>query len=335
MSLSILDVTARDGSHTVRHSFTPSQVEVIVTRLGEAGVKIAEIGHGEGLGASSITYGISATREEDLIAAGVEAGRPFGVRIAVVVLPGIGTGKDLARAVDAGASVARVSTLCTEADVGVQHIEQARELGCLTVGFLMMAHLAPPEKLAEQALVQAAAGAEIVYCTDSAGALTMEDVAARIARMREVLPADVQVGFHGHNNLGLAVANSITAVRGGATFIDTALSGIGAGSGNTATEVFAAVCDRMEIPTGVDVTSVAAAAEEVAEIVDRRPTIDRASLMLGWAGVPSTFLLHSQRAAERYEVEQDQLLLELGRRKIVAGQEDMIIDVAIDLAARR
>jgi 4-hydroxy 2-oxovalerate aldolase len=332
MSLTVLDVTVRDGSHTARHRFTPEQVRFVIDALGRAGVKLAEVGHGEGLGASSLTYGRSAHSEEDLIEAAAAAAVPHGMRISVVVIPGIGTGADLERAVDAGASIARVATLSTEADVGIQHIEQARERGCLTAGFLMMAHLASPEELGDQAKIHAEAGAEIVYCTDSAGTLTTDDVAARIARLREVLPAEVAVGFHGHANLDLATANSIVAIREGATFVDTALGGLGAGAGNTATEVLAATCDRYGIATGIDFSTAATAAEGISEMLGHSPAIDRSSLMLGWAGLPSTFLLHSKRAAERYGVEPDELLRELGRRKVVAGQEDMILDVAIDMA---
>jgi 4-hydroxy-2-oxovalerate aldolase len=220
--------------------------------------------------------------------------------------------------------------MCTEADVGIQHLQRARAKGLRTAGFLMMSHLADPKTLAEQARIHEAAGAQIVYCTDSAGALTPDEVAARVAALRHALGDDVQIGFHGHNNLGLAVGNSIAAVNEGASFVDTALRGLGAGAGNTSTEAFVAACDKLGWQTGIEVMGVADAAEGiVAARVERLPAIDRASLALGWAGVPSTFLLHAERAARRYGVPQAELLLELGRRKMVAGQEDMILDVAI------
>jgi 4-hydroxy 2-oxovalerate aldolase len=328
--ITVLDVTMRDGSHTVGHQFTREDCRAVVTALAQAGVPIVEVGHGEGLGASCLTYGRARTPDVELIREAVDAVAGTGCEVAAVLIPGIGTVRELDEAVDAGVSLLRVATMCTEADVGIEHLRRARERGARTAGFLMMSHLTTPDGVAEQCKIHADAGADVVYCTDSAGALTPDGVAARVSAMRAAVDGSVQVGFHGHNNLSLGVANSVAAVREGATYVDTALRGLGAGAGNTSTEVFAAVCDKLEWETEIDVMGVANAAEDiVATRLERLPAIDRGSLMLGWAGVPSTFLLHAERAAQRFEVSQAELLLELGRRKMVAGQEDMIVDVAI------
>jgi 4-hydroxy-2-oxovalerate aldolase len=324
----------RDGSHTVDHQFTAGDCRAVVAALAGAGVQIVEVGHGEGLGASSLTYGRERTAEQELIRVAAESAAGTGTEVSVVLIPGIGTVRELDAAADAGASLIRVATMCTEADVGIQHLQRARDKGLRAAGFLMMSHLADPQTLADQARIHEAAGAQIVYCTDSAGALTPDGVAARVAALRHALADDVQVGFHGHNNLALAVGNSITAVNEGATYIDTALRGLGAGAGNTPTEAFIAACYKLGWEAGITVRGVADAAEEIVSTrVDRLPGIDRASLFLGWAGVPSSFLLHAERAARRYDVSQAELLLELGKRKMVAGQEDMILDVAIDMRA--
>jgi 4-hydroxy 2-oxovalerate aldolase len=256
--------------------------------------------------------------------------------LAVLLLPGIGVANDLEEAAEIGASVARIATHCTEADIAQQHLSRTRALGLEAVGFLMMAHMIAPKKLAEQAKVQEAAGAQVVYCTDSAGALTPPTVAERISALRGALEPDTIVGFHAHNNLGLGVANTLTAIEQGAGHIDCSTRGLGAGAGNCATEVLVVVCDKLGWETGIDVMAIANAAEDVvAPITERQPTIDRASLMLGWAGVYSSFLLHAERAARRYGLSEAEILLELGRRRTVGGQEDMIVDVAIDLARRR
>jgi 4-hydroxy-2-oxovalerate/4-hydroxy-2-oxohexanoate aldolase len=258
------------------------------------------------------------------------------VVISVLLLPGIGVSSDLARAADNGAEMARIATHCTEARFGAQHITLARKLGLEAVGFLMMAHMTDAEELAEEAKVHEAAGAQTVYCTDTAGALTPPGVAARIAKMRDALEPATAVGFHGHNNLGLSVGNTLTAIQEGAESVDLSLRGLGAGAGNTPTEVFVAVCDRMGIPTGVDIMKLADAAEDLVAPLPQRPQIiDRASLIMGWAGVGNSFMLPAERAARQYGVSTTEILLEAGRRKVISGQEDLILPIALDLAARK
>ncbi len=335
MRVRITDGTLRDGSHAVRHQFTVDQVVAVTTALAGAGVPVVEISHGDGLGGSSLTYGFSLVDERELLRAAVPILRERGRKLAVVLLPGIGIATDLEEAAEIGASVARVATHCTEADIAVQHLSKARALDLEAVGFLMMAHMIGPKELAEQAKILEAAGAQVVYCADSAGALTPSTVAVRISALRAALEPRTVVGFHAHNNLGLAVANTLKAIEEGAGHVDASTRGLGAGAGNCATEVLVAVCDKLGWETGIDVVAIANAAEDVvAPIPERLPSIDRASLMLGWAGVYSSFLLHAERAARRYGVGEAEILLELGRRHAVGGQEDMIVDVAIELAAR-
>jgi 4-hydroxy 2-oxovalerate aldolase len=329
----ICDVTLRDGSHAVRHQFTVEQVESVTRALVGAGVPIIEISHGDGLGGSSINYGFSRVDEYELIDAAARIVDGTSTSLAVLLLPGIGTGKDLERASELGVGVARVATHCTEADIAVQHLAKARELGMEAVGFLMMAHMIEPHELAEQARIHEASGAQAVYCTDSAGALTMAGTAARVSALRDTLEAGTVVGFHAHNNLGLGVGNSVTAVEHGARLIDTSVRGLGAGAGNCITEAFVAVCGKLGWETGVDLMKVADAADEVAtRVADRLPAIDRASLILGWAGVYSSFLLHAERAARRHGVSEAEILLEVGRRAAVGGQEDIIGEIALSLA---
>jgi 4-hydroxy-2-oxovalerate aldolase len=336
MKVRVTDVTLRDGSHAVRHQFTAEQVVVIASALADAGVPVVEVSHGDGLGGSSLNYGLSKVDERKLLRVAAPALHERGSKLAVLLLPGVGVAADLEFAAEAGAAVARIATHCTEADIAMQHLGKARDLGLEAVGFLMMAHMVSPEELAEQAKIQEAAGAQIVYCTDSAGALIPTTAAARIEALCEALEPTTQVGFHAHNNLGLAVANTITAIEHGASHVDASARGLGAGAGNCPLEALAAVCDKLGWETGIDVLAAANAAEDVvAPIPERLPMLDRSSLVLGWAGVYSSFLLHAQRAAARYQVNEADILLELGRRKIVGGQEDMIIDVAIELAARR
>ncbi len=333
MNVEITDVTLRDGSHAVRHQFTLDQVIRIAGALTNAGVPVIEVSHGDGLGGSSLTYGLSGTPELELIAACAPIAAARGARLAVLLLPGIGVARDLEAAAEIGASVARVATHCTEADIAQQHLAAARRLGMRAVGFLMMAHMISPHELAEQAMIHEAAGAEVVYCTDSAGALTPDGVRARVAALRNALDDKTAVGFHAHNNLGLGVGNTLAAIQAGASHVDASARGLGAGAGNCATEALIAACDKSDIATGVSVPAIAAASEEVAALVpESLPTLDRSSLMLGWAGVYSSFLLHAQRAAVRYGVDEADILIELGRRKAVGGQEDMIVDVALELA---
>ncbi|WAH97579.1 4-hydroxy-2-oxovalerate aldolase [Arthrobacter sp. MMS18-M83] len=327
----LTDTTLRDGSHAMSHKFTEDHVRSVVRALDDAKVEVIEVSHGDGLGGSSFNYGFSLTPELDLVRAAVEEAR--NARIAVLMLPGLGTIHDLNRAHDAGASVARIATHCTEADVSIQHFQHARKLGMETVGFLMLSHRTSPENLAKQARIMADAGCQCVYVVDSAGALILEDVSERVSALVAELGNDAQVGFHGHQNLSFGVANSIYAVRAGAKQIDGTLLALGAGAGNSPTEVLAAAFERLNIRTGVDVHGVMAAAEDVVKpFITRMPVMDRASIMQGYAGVYSSFLIHAERAAERYGVPAWQILEEIGKAGYVGGQEDMIIDVAVQLS---
>lgn len=327
--INIVDMTLRDGSHAVSHSFSPEQVENIAGGLDKVGVSIIEVSHGDGIAGSSVNYGFSKYPEMELIKA---AGRVVkNSKLAVLLLPGIGTIRDLEEAHDNGASVVRVATHVTEADIAIQHISHAKKIGMEAVGFLMMAHMASPDKILEQAKIFEGCGADYINIADSAGYLTPDDVRARISLLKENI--SVPIGFHAHNNLGLAVANSLTAVEAGATYIDTTCRGIGGGAGNTQDEVISAVLDRLGYETGVDVYGIMDVAEKIVEPIMQRPqVINTASLMLGYAGVYSSFLLHTYRAAERFNLNPRDILVELGKRKMVGGQEDMIIDVAYELS---
>lgn len=330
--ITVVDSTLRDGSHAKAHQFTVDDVKSVAAALDTARVPYIEVSHGDGLGGSSMNYGRSLVDEHTLIAAAAEVVTTS--RVAVLLLPGIGTQSDLRRARDNGASLVRVATHCTEADIAPQHLALARDLGMTAVGFLMMAHLNSPEGLADQARIMADAGAEVVYVTDSAGALTPTEAAARVDAIGSAVPG-IEVGFHGHMNLSLGVANSIAAARAGATWIDGSTCGMGAGAGNTPTEVLAAVCDKEGIETGIDTFAAMDAAEEtVRPILDRVPFVSRSALLLGYAGVYGSFLLHAERAARRFGVSEKEILLEVGRRKAVGGQEDMILEVGAQLAAR-
>ena len=329
--LRITDSTLRDGSHAMSHQFTEAQVRGVVAALDRAGVQVIEVSHGDGLGGSSFNYGFSLVDELDLVAAAVdEATR---AKIAVLLLPGLATVKHLKRAHAAGASVARIATHCTEADVSIQHFGEARALGMETVGFLMLAHRASPDVLARNARIMVDAGADCVYVVDSAGALVLADAQERIsAVVAEVGRDGAQVGFHGHQNLGLGIANSVLAFQAGARQIDGALCALGAGAGNSPTEVLAATFERMGIRTGIGLGEVLSAAEEVVRpFIPRLPWMDRASITQGYAGVYSSFLLHAQRAAERYGVPAHAILQKVGEYGYVGGQEDMIIDIALEL----
>lgn len=330
-TITVCDSTLRDGSHAKGHRITVDEVRAVVSGLDAAGVPYIEVAHGDGLGGSSFTYGFSETDELTLMQAAVDEMR--GSRLATLLLPGIGTRDDLAVARARGAELVRVATHCTEADIAVQHLGYARELGMTVAGFLMMAHMNTPDGLAAQACIMADAGAEVVYVTDSAGNLLPEQVADRVGALRSALEPAVAVGFHGHHNLGLGVANALAAVDAGATWIDASTCGLGAGAGNTPTELFAAVCDRRGVSTGIDVRAILDVAEEVVRpILDRPVQVDRAALLLGYAGVYSSFLLHAERAAERFGVPVADILLGVAERGAVGGQEDLIIEVAANLA---
>jgi 4-hydroxy 2-oxovalerate aldolase len=330
--LRITDSTLRDGSHAMRHQFTEEQVRATVHSLDAAGVEVVEVAHGDGLGGSSFNYGFSRTDELRLIAAAVD--EATSARIAVLLLPGVGTVEDLQAAHAVGASVARIATHCTEADVSTQHFAEARELGMETVGFLMLSHRLAPADLAQQARTMVDAGAQCVYVVDSAGHMILTDAQLRIEALVAAIGRDAQVGFHGHQNLSLGVANSVLAYRAGATQLDGALCGLGAGAGNSPTEVLVAVLERLGIPTGVDVGAVSAGAEDVVRpYIPRLPWTDRASITQGVVGVYSSFLLHAELAAARYDVPAHLILERAGAAGFVGGQEDMIIDIALKLAA--
>lgn len=334
LDVRVTDSSLRDGSHAKRHQFTVDQVTSVVAALDAAGVPVIEVSHGDGLGGSSFNYGFSKTPEQDLIAAAVKSAQR--AKIAFLMLPGLGTKEDIRAAQDSGASICRVATHCTEADVSRQHFGLARELGLETVGFLMMAHSSPPEALARQARIMADAGCECVYVVDSAGALVMEQVSDRVSALVAELGDDAQVGFHGHENLGLGVGNSIVATRAGATQIDGSTRRFGAGAGNTPVEAFAAAAEKIGIRTGIDVLAIIDAAEDVVRpAMDDECQLDRLALLMGYAGVYSSFLKHAYRQAERYDVSGAELLIRAGQRKLVGGQEDQLIDIALELVAER
>jgi len=329
----LTDSTLRDGSHALAHQYTPEQVGAIAGALDAAGVPVIEISHGDGLGGSSFNYGFSRRDERDLIRAA--AGVVKRAKLAVLLLPGIGLARDLEEVRELGVSVARIATHCTEADIAIQHLRTARDLGMETVGFLMMAHMIAPAELVEQARIMEDAGAECVYVVDSAGAMTVFDARARVAALKAALRPETQVGMHAHNNLSLAVGNSIGALEEGVDQVDGCSRGLGAGAGNCPTEVLVAVSDKLGWATGVDPLAIMDVAEDVvAPIMPREQIVNRAALTLGYAGVYGSFLLHAERAAERFGVDARDILLELGRRKVVGGQEDMIVDVALDLSRR-
>ena len=331
--ITLVDSTLRDGSHAKRHQITTEQVVAVAGALDRAGVDVIEVSHGDGLGGASFNYGFSLTDEYELIEAAV--GAVERARIAVLLLPGIGVKEDLARARELGASVVRVATHCTEADISPSHLALARELGFKTCGFLMMAHMNSPEGLLAQARIMEEAGAETIYVTDSAGALLPDGVRARVEAMRGGLDPATEVGFHGHENLSLAIANSIAAHEAGATWIDGCTCGLGAGAGNAPTEVLTAVFEKLGIALRAETFPMLDVAEEVVRpIMDRPQLVDRAALLLGYAGVYSSFLLHAERAAERFHVSTKDILVEVGKRKAVGGQEDLIIDIAAELAAQ-
>ncbi|MFV0399787.1 MAG: 4-hydroxy-2-oxovalerate aldolase [Oscillospiraceae bacterium] len=326
--ITVVDTTMRDGSHALRHSYTAELVSAIAEGLDNCGVPLIELSHGDGLGGSSYTYGFSKVSEFELLRAA--SAKIKKGKLAVLLLPGIGTIEDLKEAYDCGARAVRVATHITEADVSEQHIKAAKAMGMFAVGFLMMAHMSPPEAIAEEAKKMESYGADYINLADSAGYLLPEDVSARIEAVKTAV--DIPVGFHAHNNLSLAVANSLAAVDSGAEYIDATLRGLGAGAGNTQIEVLAGVLQRKGVETGLDFYGLMDLAEDVVAPVMLRPqVIDNGSLMLGYAGVYSSFLLHVYAAAEKYELEPRDILVELGNRKMVGGQEDMIIDVAYQL----
>lgn len=331
--VTLVDSSLRDGMHSVSHAFTPAQVASVARGLDRAGVDVIEVSHGDGVGGSSIQYGRSAHHDRELIAAAAEVVER--ARIAALLLPGIGTLAELREARSLGATVARVATHCTEADIAQQHIEWAATNGMTAVGFLMMSHMIEPAELAGQARLMASYGASVVYVVDSAGALAPRTAAARVAALREALDTDVEVGFHAHNNLGCGVGNALAAVEAGASWLDGSLRGLGAGAGNAQMEVLAAALERSGHATGAELFALMDVAEDVvAPLMPRPQIIDRGALSIGYAGVYSSFLLHAERAGAKFAVEPRAVLMELGRRKIVGGQEDMILAVAAELSER-
>jgi len=334
LDVRLTDTSLRDGSHAKRHRFTSDHVRAIAGALDAAGVPVIEVSHGDGLGGSSFTFGFSLEDERSLIRTAAETVRT--AKVAVLVLPGVGISDDVRAAADCGASVCRVATHCTEADISVEHFHTARDLGLETVGFLMMAHSESPEVLAMQARIMADAGCQCVYVVDSAGAMVLDHVSERVSALVAELGADAHVGFHGHENLGLGVANSLLAVRAGAVQIDGSARRFGAGAGNTPLEAFVAAAEKTGLRTGVDTLAIINAAEDVVRpVMDGECTLDRLALVMGYAGVYSSFLKHAYRVADRYKVDGAEVLLEAGRRRLVGGQEDQLIDIALEIGARQ
>jgi 4-hydroxy 2-oxovalerate aldolase len=330
--INIVDTTLRDGSHAVSHSFTKEQAEAIAGGLDKAGVDIIELSHGDGIGGSSINYGFSKEAELDLLET---AGKVVkNAKLAVLLLPGVGTIEDLKKARERGANAVRVATHVTEADIAIQHIGWAKQNGMFVCGFLMMTHMAGPEKIVEQAKIFVDAGADYINLADSAGYMIPEDVRSRITALKNAI--DLPVGYHAHNNLGMAVANTLAAVESGADYVDGTCRGLGAGAGNAQLEVLCALLKRQGWNIGADIYRIMDLAEEVVEPIMSRPQIIKTdSLMLGYAGVYSSFLLHARRAAEKFGLIPRDILVELGKRRMVGGQEDMIVDVAYELSRKK
>ena len=328
------DMCLRDGMHAKQHQITLAQMVAVATGLDDAGVPMIEITHGDGLGGGSVNYGFPLHSDEEYLRAVVP--KLKRAKVSVLLVPGIGTIDDLKVAHDSGASSVRVATHCTEADVSEQHIGMGRKLGMDTVGFLMMAHMTSVEDVVKQGKLMESYGANCIYSTDSAGYMLPEDVKERIGALRAVLRPETELGFHGHHNLGMGIANSLAAIDAGANRIDGSAAGLGAGAGNTPLEVFAAVCDRMGIVTNIDLFKLMDVAEDlVVPMMDQLVRVDRDALTLGYAGVYSTFLLFAKRAQQKYGIPARDLLMELGRKKMVGGQEDMIEDTALTMARER
>lgn len=329
--ITLHDMCLRDGMHPQRHQITVDQMIEVATALDEAGMPLIEISHGDGLGGASVNYGFPAASDEEYLSAVIP--KLKRAKVSALLLPGIGTVDHLRMAKDLGVHCIRVATHCTEADVSEQHIGLGRKLGMDTVGFLMMAHMIETKALVAQALLMESYGANCLYITDSAGYMLPEEVRARVSAVREALQPETELGFHGHHNMAMGVANTIAAIEAGANRVDASCAGMGAGAGNTPMEVLVAVLDRMGVDHGVDLFKVSDVAEDIVyPMMTHKVRIDRDALVLGYAGVYSSFLLFAKQAAEKYGLSSRDILVELGRRRTVGGQEDMIEDLAITMA---
>ena len=328
------DMSLRDGMHAKRHQISLEQMVDIATGLDDAGMPLIEVTHGDGLGGTSVNYGFPAHSDEEYLGAVIP--KMKNAKVSALLLPGIGTVDHLRMAKDLGVNTIRVATHCTEADVSEQHIGLAAKLEMDTVGFLMMAHMATPQQVLEQAKLMESYGANCIYCTDSAGYMLPDEVTEKIALLRAELNPNTEIGFHGHHNMGMAIANSLAAVDAGAVRVDGSVAGLGAGAGNTPLEVFVAVLDRMQADHGIDLYKIMDVAEDrVVPMMDQPIRVDRDALTLGYAGVYSSFLLFAKRAEAKYGIQARDLLVELGKRGTVGGQEDMIEDLALTMAQQR
>ena len=330
--INVVDTTLRDGSHTVSHQWSIEDVKKVATALDEAGISMIEVGHGDGLTGSTINYGFSKYTDFELVKAVASVVK--NAKVTVLLIPGIGTVEDLKKIKEAGATAVRVATHVTEADVSAQHIKAAKEMGFFTVGFLMMAHMADVETIVEEAKKMESYGADVVYCTDSAGAMLPMNVTEKIGALKKNL--NIPVGFHSHNNLGLAIGNCVAAINAGATYIDGSLSGLGAGAGNTSTDTLVALLNKMECKHNCDLyKTMDASSEALKPVIEAHGltlNITHDSLMLGYAGVYSSFMLHAKRAAKRFGVDYRDIIIECGKKKAVGGQEDWIVEIASKLA---